>query len=336
MTETVSVVVPVYNNQQTLEETCRQIMQVRESDFKDLELEIVFVNDGSKDNSWEELNRIKDRHPGNITLINLSRNFGQLGALFAGFNAAKGDAVICVSADLQDPISLIGRMVSYWKNGTEVVVCYRQDRDDGYFTRIFSGLAYAVARFSCPQLPKGGFDYWLMSRRVRNMLCAFKGRHNFIQGYLLSIGFSQAFIPYVRAQRQFGKSGYELAKKIKIVIDFVVDSSYLPIRFMSCLGMLIAFCGVVYSLLIIWAWSMHRTPFPGWAPIMIVVMVIGGIIMVMLGIIGEYIWRIYDNSKDFPLFIVADRSDTPSEQEAPRDQQPEDRLLGYVGRSKAK
>jgi len=304
MFKTISVVVPVYNNKQTLEETYRQILNVRETSFSDLAVEILFVNDGSTDGSWEELQRLRELSQGQVSLLNLSRNFGQLGALYAGFNHANGDAVICVSADMQDPISLMATMVNYWKTGTEIVICHRQSRNDGFFNSLFSKGAYAVARLSYSALPQGGFDYWLMSQRICRLLCSFKGRHNFLQGYLLSVGFSKVFIPYVREQRQFGKSGYSFAKKIKILIDFLVDSSYLPIRSMSCLGVFFSFSGIGYSLLIVYAWFWHQTPFPGWAPLMIMLMIIGGLIMVMLGVIGEYLWRIYDNGKDFPLFIV--------------------------------
>ncbi len=307
MSKTISVVVPVYNNQQTLDETCRQIIEVHKACFSDFDIEILFVNDGSQDNSWEELLRLKRCYPEKISLINLSRNFGQLGALFAGLNHAKGDAVMCISADLQDPISLMSEMVAYWRNGTEIVICHRQSRKDGFFRNYFSKCAYNLARLSCSELPSGGFDYWLMSRRVCKLLCSSKGRHNFMQGYLLSMGFSKAFIPYIRIQRKVGKSGYSLSKKIKIVIDFLVDSSYLPIRLMSCIGGLVSFSGMVYSLMIIYAWVTHQTPFHGWAPLMIMMMMIGGMLMMMLGIIGEYIWRIYDNIKDFPLFIVDEK-----------------------------
>ncbi len=154
MSETISVVVPVYNNQPTLGETCRQIMETHESGFKELELEVIFVNDGSTDGSWNELLRLKDAFDGRVSLINLSRNFGQAGALFAGFNNARGDAVICVSADMQDPISLMAKMVAYWKNNTEIVICYREDRNDGFLQRKLSNYAYAIARASYPELPK--------------------------------------------------------------------------------------------------------------------------------------------------------------------------------------
>src|ERR1700722_15120666 len=130
MAKMVSVVVPVYNNQKTVSETCRQILSVHQSSFSDLELEIVLVNDGSKDSSWAELQLLQELHR-EVTLINLTRNFGQLGALFAGFNNASGDAVICVSADLQDSIDLMAKMVALWRNDTDVVICYRQTRRDG-------------------------------------------------------------------------------------------------------------------------------------------------------------------------------------------------------------
>jgi len=304
MSKTISVVVPVYNNQQTLDEMCSQIMDEHANHFNDLNLEIVFVNDGSQDDSWEVLLRLQSQYPQYISLLNLSRNFGQLGALFAGFNQAKGDAIIPISADMQDPISLMGQMVKHWRDGIEIVVCHRQNRQDGFLRSFFSKFAYSIARLSSAELPSGGFDYWLMSRKVCQLLCACKGRHNFIQGYLLSLGFSKVFIPYTRVQRTVGKSGYNFAKSLKIIIDFLVDSSYLPIRFMSCLGALISLSGVGYTLLIVYAWFHQQTPFSGWAPLMIMLMIIGGTLMIMLGIIGEYIWRIYDNIKDFPLYIV--------------------------------
>jgi dolichol-phosphate mannosyltransferase len=314
MSEIISVVVPVYNNQPTLAETCRQIMEVHESSFNDMELELIFVNDGSTDGSWNELLRLKDLYKRQISLVNLSRNFGQVAAWFAGFNNTSGDAVICVSADLQDPISLMGKMVACWKQDTEIVICFRENRTDGLLARKFSSLAYSLARTSYPELPKGGFDYWLMSRRICQMLCSFKGRHKFPQGYLLSLGFSKAFIPYTRIKRSAGKSGYSFGQKLKIAIDFLVDSS-LPIRIMSLTGVFCSLSGVAYSLLITYGWFMHQTPFSGWAPLMVITMMIGGIIMIMLGVIGEYIWRIYDNLKDFPLYVIestlAARPDDP-------------------------
>ena len=303
MSEVISVVVPVFNNQPTLEETFRQIAEVHHSSFRELALEVIFVNDGSTDESWEELVRLRGLHQDTIGLLNLSRNFGQVGAWLAGFARARGDAVICISADLQDPISLMGKMVALWRNGMEIVICRREDRMEGVFSRILSNVAYSIARVSCPEMPAGGFDYWLMSRKVCKLLCSLKGRHNFPQIYLLSVGFSKAFISYTRMPRKAGRSGYTFSKKLKMVIDALVDS-YVPIRFMSYLGAFIAVCAVLYTAVIIYAWAMHKVPFSGWAPLMIVSMLVGGVLMIMLGVIGEYVWRIHDNLKAAPVFII--------------------------------
>ena len=306
MPETVSVVVPVFNNQPTLEETCRQILEVHDTSFKDLELEVIFVNDGSTDTSWNELLRLRELHSDKISLLQLSRNFGQLGALFAGFNNARGDAVICVSADLQDPISLMGKMVAYWRNGTEIVICHREGRKDGFLPRLLSRFGHAIARIAYPGLPKGGFDYWLMSKRVCKLLCSFEAREIFLQGHLLSLGFSQAVIPYTRRQRPSGRSSYTFGKKLGAAITLLVNSP-VPIRVMSGLGLFMSLCGVLYSVLIVYGWLMHQTPFSGWAPLMIVSMIVGGVLMTMLGLIGEYVWRIYDSMRNVPLFVIETR-----------------------------
>src|SRR5262245_49451786 len=282
MPETISVVVPVFNNQPTLEETCRQILEVHKKSFRDLDLEVIFVNDGSSDKSWDELLRLRELHNDKICLLQLSRNFGQLGALFAGFNNARGDAVISVSADLQDPIALMGEMVARWKGGSEVVICQREDRKDGVLPQLFSRVGHAIARIAYPELPKGGFDYWLMSRKVCNLLCSLQGRDMFLQGHLLSVGFSKTYIPYTRMRRKGGRSGYTFWQKVGTAINHLVNSP-VPIRVMSSLGVLMSLCGVIYSILIIYGWLMHQTPFSGWAPQMIVSMIIGGVLMTMLG-----------------------------------------------------
>jgi dolichol-phosphate mannosyltransferase len=155
-----------------------------------------------------------------------------------------------------------------------------------------------------------------MSGRVSRLFCSFKGRHNFLQGNLLAVGFSRAFIPYTRARRAVGKSGYSLWKKMTIVVDFAVTASYVPLRFLAFLGAVIAFAGAIYSLLIIYAWYTRQTPVAGWAPLMIVQLVMGGMIMLILGIIGEYIWRVYDNLKDFPLFIIDEKLASEQDEDA--------------------
>ncbi|AWW49188.1 glycosyltransferase family 2 protein [Polynucleobacter paneuropaeus] len=299
-----SIVIPVFNNSKTLEKIFDQILTVWEKSFGDLQIEVIFVNDGSSDDSRKVIERLQ-RSNKIVQLVNLSRNFGQLGALMAGFKNAKGDAIICISADLQDPVELMGKMVNHWLNGgAEIVICHRQGRLDGLSASLASKVAYKISRLTYTELPLGGFDYWLMTKRINNMLLEFKGRHNFLQGYLVSLGFSKTFIPYVRRQREVGKSGYSLSKKIKIVYDFIVDTSHLPIQLISLVGFIFSAISIIYTFFIFYAWYCGETPFKGWAPIMIAILLTGGLIMMMLGIIGEYIWRIYDNQRDFPAYII--------------------------------
>ena len=300
----VSVVVPVYRNRETVGETCLRVLQVRQQSFPHLDIEIVFVDDGSPDGSWEELERVREANTDHVSLIKLSRNFGQVSAILAGYEAAKGDAVITLSADLQDPIEIIAQMVSHWEAGLEIVIAHRGSRDDDAAATLFSRIAYGVARRANPRIPSGGFDYLLLSRRAADLMRSFSGHHRFFQGDVLWLGLPTTFIPYARERRMLGKSGWTFAKKFKYFTDLILDSSYLPIRMMSSLGFLTASAGLLYALVIIVAWFKDATPFTGWTPIMITLLIVGGLIMMMLGIIGEYLWRIYDDVKKRPLYIV--------------------------------
>lgn len=299
-----SVVVPVYRTQDTLVETCRRVIQVHRENFQDLGLELVFVDDGCPDGSWQELLDLRAAHPDLVRLVKLSRNFGQVSAILAGYEAARGDAVVTMSADLQDPTHVIAQMVEHWRNGVEVVIAHRDSRNDDVAATLFSRIAYGFARRANPRIPKGGFDFLLLSRRAVDILSTFKGRHRFFQGDVLWLGLSTAFIPYARERREQGRSGWTFAKKFKYFTDLILDSSYFPIRLMSGLGIAFASSGLLYALVIVVAWFRHNTPFEGWAPLMITLLMVGGLIMFMLGVIGEYIWRIYDDVKQRPQYIV--------------------------------
>jgi polyisoprenyl-phosphate glycosyltransferase len=300
----VSVVVPVYKNRETVGETCIRVLQVRQLSFPHLDIEIVFVDDGSQDGSWEELERVREANSDHVSLVKLSRNFGQISAILAGYGAAKGDAVITLSADLQDPIGVIAQMVSHWETGLEIVIAHRDSRDDDAAATLFSRIAYGVARRANPRIPSGGFDYLLLSRRAADLMCSFSGQHRFFQGDVLWLGLPTTFIPYARERRPHGKSGWTFSKKFKYFTDLILDSSYFPIRLMSSLGFVTASAGLIYALVIAVAWFEGATPFTGWAPIMITLLILGGLIMMMIGVIGEYLWRIYDDVKQRPLYIV--------------------------------
>lgn len=302
----ISFVVAVYHNEGAISKTHEKIQSVFSNELIHHEYEIIFVDDGSQDGSLREILDLKVNDP-QIKVITFTRNFGQMAAMLAGFKEATGDAVINISADLQDPIELIPQMVEKWQGGAETVICYRTDRSDTLIAKLFSRLAYGVLRISLPQIPPGGFDFVLMDRKVMDAFNAIDVRHRFFQGDLLWTGYRTNFIPYVRLKRTIGKSQYNFGKKLKNFLDAVLDASYLPIRFISLAGLITSLLGVFYSATIVFSWLRGGTPFTGWAPLMIVILLIGGMIMVMLGVIGEYVWRINEEVRKRPNYVVRDR-----------------------------
>ena len=298
-----SFVIPVYRNERAVSMTYEHIRQVCASGLTNYAYEIVFVDDGSDDGSLQELLAIRSRDP-NVRVVSFTRNFGQMAAILAGLKQATGDVIVQLSADLQDPVSLVPQMIAEYERGSEVVVCHREHREDGLSSRMTSRALYAILRLSLPQIPAGGFDYILLDRKVVDAFNAVDVRNRFFQGDILWFGYKTTFIPYTRAKRAVGRSQYTFAKRLKNSLDAILDSSYLPIRFISLVGVLTAFVGFLYAIDIVYGRLRHDIPFTGWAPIMILILVIGGLLMLMLGIIGEYVWRIYDEVRGKPNYVV--------------------------------
>jgi glycosyltransferase involved in cell wall biosynthesis len=302
----ISFVVAVYHNQGAISKTHEKIQSVFTNELTGCDYEIIFVDDGSKDGSLAEILSLKEQNS-RVKAITFTRNFGQIAAMLAGFREATGDAIVNISADLQDPVELIPQMVEKWQGGAEIVICNRTDRADSFPAKLFSRLAYAVLRISLPQIPPGGFDFVLMDRKVMDVFNAIDVRHRFFQGDLLWTGYRTSFIPYVRLKRTIGKSQYSFGKKLKNFLDAILDASYLPIRFISLVGLITSALGVLYSVAIVIRWLRGETPFQGWAPIMIVILLLSGLIMVMLGVIGEYVWRINEEVRKRPNYVVRDK-----------------------------
>ena len=302
----ISFVIPVYRNEGAITRTYEKIRAVLTKDLHDYEYEFMFVDDGSDDGSLQEILDLRANDP-NVKAITFTRNFGQMAAMLAGFKQATGDAMINISADLQDPAELIPQMVDKWRNGAELVICHRTDRSDTFASKLFSRVAYGALRISIPQIPSGGFDFVLMDRRALDDFNSIDVRNRFFQGDLLWTGYRTSFIPYVRLKRTIGKSQYNIRKKLKNFLDAILDASYLPIRFISYAGLITSALGVLYCISIVVSWLFGKTPFSGWAPLMMAILLIGGMIMVMLGIIGEYTWRIYDEVRKKPNYIVRDK-----------------------------
>ena len=302
----ISFVIPVYRNQGSLRPTFDQIAELFKSKLPSFDFEIIFVDDGSDDSSPKELLELHNSDS-RVKVLTFSRNFGQLAAITAGLNNIAGDCAVVMSADLQDPVALISEMVDSWAVGNEVVIGYRVDREDDLVAKLTSRLFYSLMRTIYPRMPRGGFDFCLLDKSCVAEMNKILDKNRFFQGDVMTLGFSVKFLPYKRLKRTIGESQWTVAKKIKYFIDCLVTSSYVPIRLMSILGFVTALVGFLYGLLIVYAKFHHNTPFTGWAPIMILILVIGGLLMSMLGIIGEYIWRIYDEVKKRPNYIVKSR-----------------------------
>jgi len=302
-----AIVIPVYNNVASLEELHRQIRVLTLDGIATVC--IVFVNDGSKDDSWEVLKKIKQKDA-DVRLISFTRNFGQIAAVKAGLRAAKdADWVTIISADLQDPVELIPQMLEHANEKTDMVIAYRSGRSDDWVSRVGSRFFYHLINHYNPDVPVGGFDYVLVHQKVIPYWLQFTGRHRFMQADLLSTGFSAQFIPYHREERKNGKSQYKIKDKIKYFIDGFLRTSYSPIRWMSSIGFVFFILGITYSVVIVYNYFMNDTPFKGWAPLMILILILGGLNLFFLGILGEYIWRIFDNMDERPEYIIKEKID---------------------------
>lgn len=297
----VSFVLPVFRNAGSLWPSYHRIIELTKR--LRISYEIIFVNDGSDDGSLEELFQIHNADE-KVAIISFSRNFGQVAAINAGFKRAKGKCCLLQSADLQDPIEKVEEMIKQWQQGQQIVICYRADREDSWFARFSSAFFYRLIKIGVPNMPKGGFDFLLLDRKPLEVYNQVNERNRFFQGDILWLGFKTVFIPYSRQKRTIGKSQWKFSKKLKYFIDGWLNTSYIPIRMMSILGIFTAFTGFLYALIIVYKRLFWDVPFLGWAPLMIAILLVGGIIMMMLGIIGEYVWRTYDESRKRPEYII--------------------------------
>ncbi len=303
----VSIVLPVYFNQENLPRTVATLTSEVVNVHPELKFELVFVDDGSADRSLEVLLELQRQHSTLIRVVKLTRNFGQVSALWCGYSHARGRFIISMSADGQDPARLVNEMLDgHIKEGYEVVICTRQERDESAYRVATSRVFYwLMKKFSFANMPAGGFDFVSMTRRALDVFLTNREAHPFFQGQILWMGFTPKMIPYKREARQGGRSRWTFRKKLTYLIDGVLSYSYTPLRMMSVLGLCFAVAGFLYALLIATLRVTGALEQVGLlTPLMVVVLVMGGMQMLMLGIIGEYIWRTLAQSRNRPLYIV--------------------------------
>lgn len=299
----VSVVIPVYNEGQTLYEFHTRITQVMTS--LNTPYELVFVNDGSRDDSREILSALAEKDPA-IKLINFSRNFGHQIAITAGMDYSSGDAVVVIDADLQDPPELIVDMLAKWREGYEVVYARRIKRKgETWFKKATAAVFYRVLnKMSSVPIPMDVGDFRLVDRSVVNALKEVRESNRFVRGLVSWVGFKQTAVDYVREPRYAGETKYPLHKMLSFAINAIISFSYKPLRAATYLGFFSVLAGMLYLGTIIFQKLFTDTLVPGWTSLMAVNILYNGIILIILGIVGEYIGRIFTECKQRPLYIV--------------------------------
>ena len=302
----VSVVIPVYFNEgnipltwTALESTLRQLPA-------DHDWEVVFVDDGSGDRSYDQLVAVFEAAPEHVRVVKLTRNFGQVAAILAGLQQAVGDCCVVMSADLQDPPELILEMVKRWHRGArKIVLATRTQREDSILVRWTSRIFYRLMRrYAIPNMPEGGFDYFLIDRCVIDLMKRVEEKNTFIQGHILWTGFVPEVIEYKRRRRELGQSQWTLAKKVKYFVDGFVGYTVAPIRLITAVGLLVSLLSFAYATIIFLMRLFLAIPIEGWAPTMITILTLSGVQLVMLGIIGEYLWRNYYETRKLPAYVI--------------------------------
>lgn len=300
-----SIIVPVYYNEDTLMDLYEDMQAKILDKLEDYEL--VFVDDGSGDSSWEIMNQIR-RLDSRVQLVKLSRNFGEHAALLAGLSVCTGDCAVTKQADLQEDSTLILEMFDSWKKGSKVVLAVRRSRDENRVKIFFANLYYSLVRkLVNKNMPASGCDCYLIDRQVIEVLERLDEKNSSLTLQVLWAGFRTDMVYFDRRDREKGKSRWTFAKKFKLVLDSMMSFSYVPIRFMSVVGILFNICAVVLFICVLVEYFTEGTPIAGWSSLMCVILCSSGLILLMLGILGEYLWRTLDAARKRPPFIIDER-----------------------------
>jgi glycosyltransferase involved in cell wall biosynthesis len=299
----ISIVTPAFNESRNLPLLYERICATMES--LGLDWEWIVVDDHSADDTFSVITRLAERDR-RVRGIRFTRNFGAHTAVTCGLHQARGDCVASLAADLQDPPEVLPELLDQWRAGVKVVWAARGVREGEKATTLgFSRLYYWVMRsiVGMKEMPATGADFFLLDRTVVEAFSRFSESNVSTLALITWMGFRQATIMYDKGARVHGRSGWSLKKKLKLVVDSVTSFSYVPIRFMSYLGFAVAFAGFLYAGLVILNF-LRGAPVEGWSSLMVVVLLLGGLQMVMMGVLGEYLWRALDESRRRPRYII--------------------------------
>lgn len=302
----ISIVIPCYNEEEVINETYSRLSDVMKS-IEKYQYELVFVNDGSRDQTLTKLKAISEKD-GNVRILSFSRNFGHQVAVTAGIDHAEGNAVVLIDADLQDPPELILEFIEQWEKGYEVVYAVRRKREgETWFKKMTANLFYRTLRnMTDINIPLDTGDFRLMDRKVTDVLKSIKEHHRFIRGLVSWVGFKQIGVEYDRHERFAGETKYPLSKMIKFSLDAITSFSFVPLKIASYLGVISATMGLLGIPVALYLRLMTDITLPGWTSLMIVTSFLGGVQLFILGIIGEYLGRVYDETRSRPLYIISE------------------------------
>ncbi|TDK55421.1 glycosyltransferase [Bacillus salipaludis] len=298
-----SIVVPVYNEEAVIHETYRRLTEVMRSTGESYEL--LFVNDGSRDRTADIIKEFSEKDPA-VILVDFSRNFGHQIAITAGMDHSKGRAVVVIDADLQDPPELILEMIGKWKQGYDVVYAKRTKRKGETFLKKYTAKLFYRFLHSMTDIdiPLDTGDFRLLDRKVCDQMNNLQEKNRFVRGLVSWVGFKQIAVEYERDERLAGESKYPLKKMLKLSMDGITSFSYKPLKLASFAGAGLSVIGFFYLFIVLYLKLFTHTTITGWSSLIVIQLLFNGFILFILGITGEYIGRIYDESKHRPLYIV--------------------------------
>jgi glycosyltransferase involved in cell wall biosynthesis len=299
----ISLIAPVFNEMEMVDLFYKAVVEIM--DAQEMQYEILYVNDGSSDATLEILTKQSSSDP-RVRIIDLSRNFGKEAALTAGIARAKGDALVLLDVDLQDPPELIELFLAHWRDGYDVVYGLRINRDaDKAMKKLSAGAFYRLFnRFSSTKIPENAGDFRLLDRKVADVLNQLPERNRFMKGLFAWAGFRSIGVPYQRPERAAGKTKWNYWKLWNFALDGLVGFSTVPLRIWTYVGLIASALSFVYGSFIIIRTLLYGIELPGYASLMTVVLFLGGIQLLSIGVIGEYIGRLVLESKQRPIFVI--------------------------------
>lgn len=303
----VSIIIPVYFNEDNLIPLYNDIKE-KFINVIDFDYEIVMVDDGSKDNSYKVMQEISSQNE-HVKIMRLSRNFGSHAAILCGLSKSTGDCAVVKAADLQEPTEIILAMIQCWKKGNNVVLAVRKERPEGIFQTAFSNLYYwLVRKTALPQMPKGGFDVYLLDRKVIQVLEMLDEKNSALTGQILWSGFRTDLVEYTRLERAIGKSRWTLKKKFRLVTDTLFSFSTLPITIVTWIGAFSFIGASLWAIIVLISKILGKIDVSGWTSLFIFNLFSFSIVMLTLGILGGYLWRAFDASRNRPPYIIEDEN----------------------------